>query len=502
MKELVLFILCLLFCFSCNNDEEKQSIVSTAEASLLDKQQILEEFGRGLSVVLEESSGVRLLVKNEALKKINYDYDVLYLMVKDLKLNDGNTLEGLLLKYVDKDILDWIEAQYPTLTFFVPSLPDESFSAETWNIDVDKPYVALDNNKEGDVLFIKNAERFQMEYDEIPLFPVIVIKKNERIVANKTKSNSGNSINGTNLYFVDNAFDNTNNKLKAGTRPGSGSAGYKPNSKTIDAYDKMKSNNGWQRDYLYYNIVGSQDRGVFEKRCIETLVGFRVLPDMNGRGMPMFNKIADQPNIGDPQYEYYKDKLGRNGYRWTNGDFEFIIRIILGSKSPTGNETTRGFFASPGSLFSFEYEKDKNGRQDRTKIKDIRCNTYFINPNRELFSWDLNTYSSQYKLSIEEVDSEEETTSTYNTTYEYASNFSYNESTGETTKIGSKFGSSAKVSAQTAFTTKIKKSSDLLGDVIIDFGEPLIDKLDSNNNHEMFKYNSGYFELYLDVKVR
>lgn len=206
MKELVLFILCLLFCFSCNNDEEKQSIVSTAEASLLDKQQILEEFGRGLSVVLEESSGVRLLVKNEALKKINYDYDVLYLMVKDLKLNDGNTLEGLLLKYVDKDILDWIEAQYPTLTFFVPSLPDESFSAETWNIDVDKPYVALDNNKEGDVLFIKNAERFQMEYDEIPLFPVIVIKKNERIVANKTKSNSGNSINGTNLYFVDNAL--------------------------------------------------------------------------------------------------------------------------------------------------------------------------------------------------------------------------------------------------------------------------------------------------------
>lgn len=465
----------------------------------LSKNVTLEEFGWALSKVLEESPEARTLLKNEALKKINFDYDVLYLLVKDIELNDGSTLKGLLSKHADKSTLEMIENQIPTLTIFVPSLPNKSFSAEVWNVDIDKPHVAIDIKEEGKVLYIKNTESFYKGYDEIPLFPVVVVKKNERIIERKLKAGTDlkNNIEGTNLYFIDGVF----NKQLAGNKivksSGRGPS-FTPNTKTIEAYNKTKSNNGWQRDYIYYNIVNPQDRGAFNKRYIEKLVGFRILPTQDGRGKPIYDKLADQTQTGDPVYGYFKDKSGRHGYRWTSGDFEFQVRVILGSKSPTGNESVKYFFAKPDDLFYFVYETVGSGRgstTDYTKIKDIACQPGFYNPNLELFAWDLNVFSSQYKIEIEEVDSDEETTQTSTTTYEYATNFNFDVTKGETIKIGSKFGASAKATFQTAFTLKIKKGSDKLGDVIIDFGEPLINS-STGTSYDMYKYGTGgNFEL-------
>lgn len=505
MRKLTLIILCVSFCFSCSDDEDQLYKERHEKSESVIKNELLEEFGRGLSIVLEESSEARLLVKREALKKINYDYDALYLLIKDFELAKGKTLKDLLSKHINQNILDQIEVKFPTLTIFVPTLPNESFSAETWNTDIEKPYVALEDTNEGEVLFLKNLERFHLPYDEIPLLPVVVIKKNERIIVNKTKSNLINNINGTNLCFIDEGFDNIRNKgnIIKSSRRGSG---YAPSIKTIEAYNKNASSNGWQRDYIYYNIVGSQDRGVFNKRCIETIVGFKMQPALDGRGWPVYNRIAESMEAGDPVYEYYKDRSGRNGYRWTRGDFEFIIRVILGSKSPTGNETTKGFFAKASDLFEFEYVTKGSGRDqviDRTKIKDIKCKTTFFYIDKELFAWDLSIFSTQYKISVEEADSDMETTDSKTTSYEYATNFSFDITQGETTKIGTKFGASAKETIQTAFSTKVRHGSDLLGDVIIDFGEPLIDKFNANSNsYEMFRYKSGYFEVILDVKVR
>lgn len=212
MRKLTLIILCVSFCFSCSDDEDQLYKERHEKSESVIKNELLEEFGRGLSIVLEESSEARLLVKREALKKINYDYDALYLLIKDFELAKGKTLKDLLSKHINQNILDQIEVKFPTLTIFVPTLPNESFSAETWNTDIEKPYVALEDTNEGEVLFLKNLERFHLPYDEIPLLPVVVIKKNERIIVNKTKSNLINNINGTNLCFIDEGFDNIRNK--------------------------------------------------------------------------------------------------------------------------------------------------------------------------------------------------------------------------------------------------------------------------------------------------
>lgn len=96
-----------------------------------------------LAKVLVESAPARELIKKEALKKIDYDYDVLYLMVKDEVLGDNTTLEGLLSKYLDKDFFDLIENQISNLTIFVPELPEDSFSAELWDVKTDIPDVAI-----------------------------------------------------------------------------------------------------------------------------------------------------------------------------------------------------------------------------------------------------------------------------------------------------------------------------------------------------------------------
>lgn len=63
--------------------------------------------------MLKDSPAVRKLIKDEALKQIDFDYDVLYLLVKDEILSDNTTLEEQLLKYLDPELLTSVETQIP-----------------------------------------------------------------------------------------------------------------------------------------------------------------------------------------------------------------------------------------------------------------------------------------------------------------------------------------------------------------------------------------------------
>ena len=58
----------------------------------------------------------RNLIKNEALKMIDNDYDVLYQLVKDEMLEDNITFEQYIGKYIEMDKLLSINEKFPTLT--------------------------------------------------------------------------------------------------------------------------------------------------------------------------------------------------------------------------------------------------------------------------------------------------------------------------------------------------------------------------------------------------
>lgn len=157
------------------------------------------------------------------MKKINYDYDVLYLLVKDEILSDNTTLNSLLLKYVDSDFLSLLETQIPNLTIFVPKLPLNSFSAETWNVDTEVPVVGIRTLETNDVpVFNSQGEESVVEVGYIPAYPIVVVKENERISVKdplaksllgstlKTKSTSG-----VELAFLDDVFNNMDEDISA-----------------------------------------------------------------------------------------------------------------------------------------------------------------------------------------------------------------------------------------------------------------------------------------------
>lgn len=148
--------------------------LTTGSVISMTNTEIKKEFGKALAKVLVESAPARELIKKEALKKIDYDYDVLYLMVKDEVLGDNTTLEGLLSKYLDKDFFDLIENQISNLTIFVPELPEDSFSAELWDVKTDIPDVAIRTfDQEGIPAYNIQKGEYVINAAEVPTYPLL-----------------------------------------------------------------------------------------------------------------------------------------------------------------------------------------------------------------------------------------------------------------------------------------------------------------------------------------
>lgn len=536
MKKSLFFLFLIFLVLSCNN-EENEAVKSSSLESQYQKDSNFElkrEFGQALAKLLLENQDLRKLIKTEALKKIDYDYDVLYGLIKNKMLSNNVTFESLLLKYIDAPKLKQIEDQIPTLTIFVPELPEDSFSAELWNVDADVPIVAIRTCATNDILMIEsNGDEWLLESQYIPGYPVVVIKENERIIP--TDHNTLKNINssqelhpvGTNSYlsFVDNIFDNINNpetddlNLKStGRRPGSrggdsgGSSSPNDNSlpkeitKVIDAYDIFLNTNNWHRDYIYYNLTANQTRGRVNKNVMEYIVGFEFYnPDGSQDAQRIINKIADQ--TGDPM------PTGniRTNSGWTEGEFEFLVKVQVASTTGIGTELKKYMRLSPNQLFRPETIFPATGNAGRSR--PAYTGKYLLNEhirvNIPLIEWNLETISPSIKISIEEVDFVESTKNTTTTSTEFASNFEYSSTSGDTEKVGLKFGSSKKRTMSVAYEHTVTKGNDELGDVVVNFGDDIIKTrnyscdyyngdywLDYNS-----KYESGYYRLYITPKI-
>lgn len=273
MKNFVLVFLVYLSVASCNeslNDIDKNVVSATfleqSESNLILKQ----KFSSALVKVLGQNEEVRSLIKEEALKQIDFDYDVLYCLIKDKQLKNGVTLEEYLEKYLTSDELKCIHKQLPPLTLFVPTLPENSFSVHSWNTIDELPAVAVKVSDNNDVkIYYGNGETEVFPADIIPGFPVVVVKENERIVRNGeilSKTVSEN-IEETNLIFVDEIFNNLHGKDLVNTKTRANRPDrpvplpkvdnpedYLPANmkKTYEAYKIYKNTTGWQRDYIYY----------------------------------------------------------------------------------------------------------------------------------------------------------------------------------------------------------------------------------------------------------
>ena len=494
MKNFVLVFLVYLSVASCNeslNDIDKNVVSATfleqSESNLILKQ----KFSSALVKVLGQNEEVRSLIKEEALKQIDFDYDVLYCLIKDKQLKNGVTLEEYLEKYLTSDELKCIHKQLPTLTLFVPTLPENSFSVHSWNTIDELPAVAVKVSDNNDVkIYYGNGETEVFPADIIPGFPVVVVKENERIVRNGeilSKTVSEN-IEETNLIFVDEIFNNLHGKDLVNTKTRANRPDrpvplpkvdnpedYHPANmkKTYEAYKIYKNTTGWQRDYIYYGITPTTDKGPFDYNMKEFLVGFELMGDALG----FYRKIADQD--GDPKSSIpIGGVLPANSsiITWTEGEYEFKVTTYVGSKSTIGTEYKSFFRLKPDQLFRAEVERviSRPGMPGYTVYKLVGLKSKRVDLDLPLFEWDLENYGATIKIAIEEVDGQETEVNSISSSIEFATNFGFDASFGEKVKFGVKFGSTIKEVLNVSNTITKTLGGDELGEVIINFADPVV----------------------------
>lgn len=535
--KIITSILSLIICislYSCSREikEDVDKVISSHTKTDMNILNLKKRFCSALLKVIKENKDVRSLIKKEALKKIDYDYDVLYSLIKDEQINDGISFEDLLSQHLTQEELDNIPIYLPTLTIFIPTLPEDYFSAEKWDIENEVPAIAIQINKKRDILIYHlNGEEEIIPIGIIPAFPILVVKENERIVKNTILTRSNNSLaSHSHLQFIDKTFDNTRNinanadylNINLYSRPPSGGTDpsvdnpelYLPDNlkKIIDACNVYPiSSSGWQRDYVYYDISPNKDKGPFNYNFKEYLVGFEML----GNGTDAYYKISDQDE--DPKTNIGITQLG-NILNWTDGEFEFKAKVYLGNKNAFGNELITFFRVNPNDLFSADTEITAS-RPGMTyfKIKGLICKRARL--DLPLFEWNLENYSANIKIAIEEVDGQETTVETTTTSSEFATNFNFDAAWGETVKIGAKFGTSYKETRTISFQITKTRGNDELGEIIVNFADPIIldNKLkvnvhtqggrpgstvtyDSEPASYNTKYSTGWYRLYITPK--
>lgn len=444
-----------------------------------EQQSMRREFGLALAKSLKESKEFRALLRTKALEMIDEDYDVLFALIRDEVLGSKLTVRELLSKHLkNKGRLEQIERAMPTLTIFVPMLPNNSFSAQTWDTENMIPLVAIKSIKSDDVPIV-DAEGVEavLPAKYAPGFPVVVVKNSIRIMddssPNFTKLTSKTvlaSSNGKSYKFIDDSFDRKSNlKKKRGARL------YFPfqlEQKIKDAYEFFPTSDaGWQRDYIYYNLTSTSTRGAFSLQFKETLVAIRM---SDSDPMGAYNVISDatddprlQPSSSTDQHTF-----------WTSTSYNFIVRVVYNSKNGTGAEFEYRFPVLASDLWEVGYEAVRFPgfwpwdyyyvyfpNSITSKTVDMR---------QELFNWNLNNYATTIIVKFEEFDTLAEITETSSTGNKYAFNFGIDPADGIFKKLGLKFGASGEVNQNNSTITKRNEGSDIIGSALLDFGDAIV----------------------------
>jgi hypothetical protein len=284
--------------FACDDEKkllDSQNLTSPSSLRIdgdIDKvyderSSLQREFSRSLAKSLNQSKMLRDIIRTKALEMFDEDYELLYEMIKDERVENNVTVEELISKNItDKKVLKKLDTEYPTLTILVPTLPKDSFSPQKWNTATEIPKVAVRLNSTNDVPIIDgDGSEKLMEGKYTPGFPVIVVKENERLVSDKHKdfrkykTKEFTTNRGVKFKFFSEEFDRKANKLKNKSARIGFNYGPSIDPYIISVYNNYKNVDGWHRDQIYYNITPTQTNGEFSYDFKEGLRSFRMIGD-------------------------------------------------------------------------------------------------------------------------------------------------------------------------------------------------------------------------------
>lgn len=474
MKRVWLWLSITIACVTFGCDAEKKFREDQPVLGQMDE--LHTAFAKILAPALADNIELRELIKSEALKQFDNDYDVLYHHIRDLEIN-GETVSEILQDYAESpEQFNLIENQLPLLTIFVPELPS-GFSADSWNVNTEIPKVAVALPQAEIPFYDGYGNKTIIPKGRIPGFPIVIIKENERVEVNRLKLmaaksdgadahnfdsniNIGVSEKKFSFNFIDDAFNGL-------APPFIGSPAPSPIDQIIATARNLRSSDPsfWDRDYIYYNLSPNRGKGALRRNYREHIVNFRLnSPDW------LFS-ISDQP--GDPTLPLLDFDRPPS---WTDGLLEFKIITLYNAKDGTGNTITKFINAKATDLVNVTYMKDDNMSfiADLYVVINVTIKNYKLPKPLEIATWDLRNYGTAWKFIIYEVDPSQNVTVTESHATTYGTNFDVD------TKIGLKFGGKKTTSSTKTISITTKKESDFLGEAVLHFYDPVL--VTSNNS--------------------
>lgn len=484
----------------------------------LDQVTAQKKFAKALSKAVSNSLDVRKFLKAEAVAQFDNDYDIFYPLVKNKIVYDKQSLRDILLSYCkDENELVQIEQSLPLLNILVPDLSlFWDFNAEKWNVD-DKEVSVICRDDKDNTLYENGENIGKMTTGDIPDFPCLVVKNNERMKVSSVKTRSGEAT----YEFLSDAFDGSKRKLQTrhyeediNLQPTEDLEAYVNGSEIMssvkDAWNEFKNvPNAYQRDYIYYGITKENKPGTLNRYIREKLYRFRIAAN----AYSAINDPTQDPTLQDTQ----KNK----GYLtneeiiqkiWTDGNFEFHFKsYISGEDSKEAMEAKLTFTINPRDAFSLEkiHLKHKNStafRQSKNfytvDAKNLRSKWIYPeksdrNADDLVFTlpWDLYNKSLSIFMFVEEWDKGQTITQEKSVVSEFVNKADFSiEGSGSigkvslSTKLGYGFSHTKTVSNKATIQTTVE--SDPLGTLYFQYNDPII-RNEINGTYKLYNVSSG-----------
>lgn len=516
MRKILLILANAFFIFSCSQGEEllpTDENTSDPPISTIADAQL--RFAKLLSQAASNSAEVRSFLKKEALAQFDNDYDVFYPLVKDKIVSDNQSFRDVLLSYCKKENeLTQIEQSLPLLNIMVPDLSlFWDFNATNWNIN-DKEVAVLCRDDKNNTLYENGENIGKLPMGEIPAFPCLVVKNNERMKVASVNARSG----GATYEFANDAFDGskrvrtrhseTDNDLET-TEDLDRYVDKEVVATSVKAWQEFEDvPNAYQRDYIYYGIDKTNTPRTLNRNIREKLYRFRI-------NAYAFGKIASADNDPGLQ-EYTQNKRSLSDEEilqkiWTDGNFEFQFKSYIAEESNKEiMEHLLTFSIKAKEVFSIEkvHVHHKNSTMFRhskntysVEINNLRSKWIYpekISPNADnqifILPWDIYNRSLSIYLYVEEFDLGKTIKKTVAFANEFTNKSDFSVEGGGsidgvlTAKLGYGFSHTNTSIISTKVTTTV--GSDELGTLSFFFYDPII-RAESNNTYKLYDVSSG-----------
>ena len=524
MKKYFVSLFCIAAFCACTdqvNDfpaQPDRAQSKTINQAPLDQVTAQKKFAKALSKAVSNSLDVRKFLKAEAVAQFDNDYDIFYPLVKNKIVYDNQSLRDILLSYCkDENELVQIEQSLPLLNILVPDLSlFWDFNAEKWNVD-DKEVSVICRDDKDNTLYENGENIGKMTTGDIPDFPCLVVKNNERMKVSSVKTRSGEAT----YEFLSDAFDGSKRKLQTrhyeediNLQPTEDLEAYVNGSEIMssvkDAWNEFKNvPNAYQRDYIYYGITKENKPGTLNRYIREKLYRFRIAAN----AYSAINDPTQDPTLQDTQ----KNK----GYLtneeiiqkiWTDGNFEFHFKsYISGEDSKEAMEAKLTFTINPRDAFSLEkiHLKHKNStafRQSKNfytvDAKNLRSKWIYPeksdkNADDLVFTlpWDLYNKSLSIFMFVEEWDKGQTITQEKSVVSEFINKADFSiEGSGSigkvslSTKLGYGFSHTKTVSNKATIQTTVESGP--LGTLYFQYNDPII-RDEINGTYKLYNVSSG-----------